>query len=311
MKPQEHIPLAANVLGTIGTRCWCVQIIPQIWSNWRRKNTDGLPGLMLMLWAACGVPFGVYAIVQNFNFALKFQPQCFAGLTLIAWGQSLYYHNKWRARTATMATIAVAISFGVIEAILIVTLRGPYARGVEWPIMMVAIVASVMLAAGLIPPYFELAKRNGRVIGIDFIFLSVDWAGAFFSLMALAVQNTFDVLGGSLYLVCMTLEAGIFMSQAIWLWRTRHVRREAKRIHLTYDDYIKEHPSRKLPRNHSMETVVDVEAGHGASQVTIAVPETCVLGDEKQAPAGVIKELEKVKDELGESDESRKTTQST
>lgn len=57
-----------------------------------------------------GVPYGVYAIVQvgflcmmmertpnlmqNFNFALKFQPQCFAGLTLITWGQILYY-GKW------------------------------------------------------------------------------------------------------------------------------------------------------------------------------------------------------------------------
>jgi len=67
--------------------------------------------------------------------------------------------------------------------------------------MMMAIIASVMLALGLIPPYFELAKRNGRVIGIskiihifllverlictDFVFLTVDWAGAFFSLMAL------------------------------------------------------------------------------------------------------------------------------
>lgn len=57
-----------------------------------------------------GVPFGVYAIVQvqahprhcvrlttdptqNFSFALKFQPQAFAGLTLISWGQTLYYHK--------------------------------------------------------------------------------------------------------------------------------------------------------------------------------------------------------------------------
>jgi hypothetical protein len=68
--------------------------------------------------------------------------------------------------------------------------------------MLMAITASVMLAVGLIPPYFELAKRNGRVVGIsnialyvngcpkmltrtDFVFLTVDWVGAFFSLMAL------------------------------------------------------------------------------------------------------------------------------
>ena len=66
---------------------------------------------------------------------------------------------------------------------------------------MMAITASVILAIGLIPPYFELAKRNGRVIGIskttkihvlywrlnavDFIFIAIDMAGALFSLMAL------------------------------------------------------------------------------------------------------------------------------
>jgi hypothetical protein len=53
-----------------------------------------------------------------------------------------------------------------MELILILTLRGPYSRGVEWPMMLMAISASVIQVIGLIPPYFELAKRNGRVIGI-------------------------------------------------------------------------------------------------------------------------------------------------
>ena len=58
----------------------------------------------------------------------------------------------------------------------------------------------------------------------------------------------------------MTLETGIFMSQAIWLWRVRHVRREAKKAGKTYDEYIAENPSKKIPRSESSETVVDVEA---------------------------------------------------
>jgi hypothetical protein len=32
---------------------------------------------------------------------------------------------------------------------------------------MIGVIASVILAAGLIPPYYELAKRGGRVIGIS------------------------------------------------------------------------------------------------------------------------------------------------
>ena len=81
MAPQTSIPVAANVLGTIGTVFWCVQLVPQIWYNWKKKKTDGLPALMMFLWALCwcllsqkmyiplisgpgAVPFGVYAIVQ-------------------------------------------------------------------------------------------------------------------------------------------------------------------------------------------------------------------------------------------------------
>jgi hypothetical protein len=36
---------------------------------------------------------------------------------------------------------------------------------------------------------------------LDFWFLTIDYAGAFFSLMALVAQHTFDVLGSSMYIV--------------------------------------------------------------------------------------------------------------
>ncbi|KAI4265280.1 MAG: hypothetical protein L6R35_007149 [Caloplaca aegaea] len=108
MAPQTSIPVAANVLGTIGTVLWCIQLMPQIWYNWKQKKTDGLPGLMMFIWAMSAVPFGVYAIVQ-----------------------------------------------------------GPYLRGVEWPMTLVGILSALLLAGGLIPPYFEIAKRNGRVVGIS------------------------------------------------------------------------------------------------------------------------------------------------
>lgn len=75
--------------------------------------------------------------------------------------------------------------------------------------MLMAISATLIQIAGLIPPYFELAKRNGRVIGIgniavqydvglltiiDFWFLLIDYAGAFFSTMALGISVEFTSL---------------------------------------------------------------------------------------------------------------------
>lgn len=62
----------------------------------------------------------------------------------------------------------------------------------------------------------------------------------------------------------MLLETGIFMSQAIWLWRVRHVRTEAKKAGMTYDEYTAKNPSKKFPRSESSETIADVEICHEA-----------------------------------------------
>ena len=67
----------------------------------------------------------------------------------------------------------------------------------------------------------------------------------------------------------MVLEMGIFVSQAVWLWRVRHVRREAKKAGKTYDEYIAEHPSKKLSRSPSSDSIEDVEAGHEKPDTTV------------------------------------------
>jgi uncharacterized protein with PQ loop repeat len=91
MAPQGSIPVAANVLGTIGTVCWCVQLVPQIWRNYRTKSTEGLPAAMMLIWSISGVPFGVYAVAQRFNIPLIIQPQCFCILCGVSWAQCLIY----------------------------------------------------------------------------------------------------------------------------------------------------------------------------------------------------------------------------
>lgn len=91
MPPQPSIPPAATVLGTIGTVLWCVQLVPQVWRNYRTKSTEGLPTAMMFLWACCGAPFGAYAVVQGFNVPIQVQPQVFCLLCLTSWAQCLRY----------------------------------------------------------------------------------------------------------------------------------------------------------------------------------------------------------------------------
>jgi hypothetical protein len=89
--------------------------------------------------------------------------------------------------------------FAGIEAGLIYAIRPAYARGLDWPVLLIGIVAFISLISGYLPIPLELLKRRGRVVGIDFIFLTIDWCGAFFSLLALVAQNEFDVVFGTMY----------------------------------------------------------------------------------------------------------------
>lgn len=106
--------------------------------------------------------------------------------------------------------------------------------------IILGVVASILLAVGLLPPYVEIWRRRGRVIGINWIFLTIDWMGAFFSLMALVAQNTFDILGGVLYILCIFIEGGIFISHLIWRFRTRKIRAQAKEDGKTFEDIAEE-----------------------------------------------------------------------
>ncbi|KAJ5241038.1 uncharacterized protein N7469_002629 [Penicillium citrinum] len=194
----DHVTVASNVLGTIGTVLWCIQLIPQIWYNWKRKKTDGFPATMMFLWASCSVPMGAYLILQ-------IQPQIFGFFSLVSWAQVLYYGHK----------------------------------GITWPDLVVGIVAAVLLSAGLLPPYFELWKRDGRVIGFS-----------------PAAQGTFDLLGGIMYILVVVLEAGIYISHIVWRIRYRKLRKEARESGKSIDDLLAA-PSQ---RDNAGETR-DLEAG--------------------------------------------------
>jgi len=191
---------------------------------------------MMFVWAACGVPFGVYAIVQNFNVPLQVQPQCFCAMCLVSWAQCLVYSRKWRVWTATLLAGSIGVGFAGIEVLLVLTLNGPIRRGISWPITLVGVIATVLLIIGYVPVMFEILKRRGRVVGIDFIFLAIDWFGAFFSLMAVVVQETFDILGGFMYIFCAVVEASIFVSHFVWLYRTRNIRKKAAEKERTFEE---------------------------------------------------------------------------
>ena len=164
------------------------------------------------------------------------------------------------------------------------------------------IVAAILLAAGLIPPYFELWKRSGRVVGINFVFLTIDWMGAFFSLLGVVAQNTFDPLGGCLFIVCLVIEGGIFISHGIWLFRTRKIRAAAKASGQDFDEL----PTRvvyhvELPRKGSIVADRDVEHDAVARKGSLAMSRDLEHGE-----ARMMSVLQHVNDGVIEDSKAKK-----
>lgn len=93
-----------------------------------------------------------------------------------------HYSNYGRLKTTLCVTAMAALLSG-IEALLIFTLRVSFTpefdikltvnkkilhnKGVRWLDLIVGIMGAVLLVAGILPAYFEIWKRDGRVIGIS------------------------------------------------------------------------------------------------------------------------------------------------
>ncbi|TID27039.1 pq loop repeat-containing protein [Venturia nashicola] len=214
------------------------KIIPQIYKNWRRHSTEGVPGWMVFSWAIAMVPFGAYVTIQNLNMAIKVQPQLFCSLCLICWGQTLYYAKRYKPWQAALTILGTGASFASIQLILVFTLRIPYAKGISWPVTTLGIIGAVLINFGLIGPFIDAYKRDWRIIGVSFRFLSIDFAGAVFSLLSLCFQDTLDKEAAGSYITVMVLETGICFIQCSWLVRKWGVLREARRKGKSFDEFV-------------------------------------------------------------------------
>ncbi|OQV04850.1 hypothetical protein CLAIMM_09672 [Cladophialophora immunda] len=146
--------------------------------------------------------------------------------------------GKWKAQNAVLVSgIILLVDAGLEFALVWLIRHAYYARQMAWPLTLIGVVAFVLLIVGYLPVPFELMERRGRVVGINFVFLIIDCLGALFSLMALAAQNTFDPLFGTLYALCASIEMSIFLSHGIWLMRTRKMRKRAEEAGLDFDTY--------------------------------------------------------------------------
>lgn len=211
--------IISTILSTIGTVLWCIQLIPQIYFLHKHKDAEGFPPLFMVLWCIAGLFMCIYFVVSDSYIPMHLQPHLFTTFCFIAWIQAMHYPPNlysWR-KIITLGSTFFILWLG-FEIGFVIWLRTIYSEGIEWPNIIFGILSTVFICVGLLPPYWELLHRKGRVMGINFLFLAIDSSGAVFSMAAMCLGK-FDVLGMILYATMIALELGLFVSQGMWMLR--------------------------------------------------------------------------------------------
>jgi PQ loop repeat len=173
---------------------------------------------MMLLWAGAGVPLGVYNIVENFNIALQIQPQILTSLSLVTWAQCKYYSHRWPWTKTLGWVLVIALSMGGIESGLIVGLRRSSQEGTRWLVTLMAVLAAMLLCAGVSRHYWDIWKTR-TVRGISFWFVGIDALGDLTSLISVFFQPELDVLGMVVYGSELALWLGVFACGGILNFR--------------------------------------------------------------------------------------------
>ncbi|KAF1835278.1 PQ loop repeat protein-like protein [Decorospora gaudefroyi] len=191
-------PVTANVFGTIGAVLWSLQLLPQIWKNWRRHDSGSLSAIFFLSWAIAGVPLGVYNIVDDFNIALQVQPNILILLSLFTWSQCKHYGEGWGLKKIAVAFAAIALALGGVETGLVFALRLARSRGYKWPLTLMAIIAALLLAGGVLRHYVDMF-RTGSDAGMSLKFAILDASGDVASLLSVVFQLHLSILGLVIY----------------------------------------------------------------------------------------------------------------
>ncbi|RDB23451.1 Uncharacterized protein C2E12.03c [Hypsizygus marmoreus] len=218
--------VAENVLGTIGTICWTCQLIPQIWKSWREHSTAGLSHLLVCVPQSSKFERNSVDLPEILHpglygvWRLYLWPQLFGFLSLFSWGQCLYYDKKKSRLGACLIAGSVMIIVGAVEAGMIFAIRPSMNhRAIDF----FGILASIVIAGGLLPQYWEIWQRK-EVVGISMPFMVIDILGGVFSFLSLIFRPQFDIVAAVAYMLVVVLDSVVVVAALILNPRARRRR---------------------------------------------------------------------------------------
>ncbi|KWU45780.1 hypothetical protein RHOSPDRAFT_32711 [Rhodotorula sp. JG-1b] len=215
--------VAEQVTGWFGTVLWCIQLVPQVWMNYRRKTTAGLSGALCVCWALSGICLGIYAIIENISIPIIVQPHCYGSLCALMLCQKMYYDKGWSWKAAVAGFAAYAVGAAGFEIAMVFASRRVEHIGSDGLTMTWGILSDVFLAIGFAPQFYEIYKAK-EVIGLSYLFLFMDSLGAVFSLVSLACKDQLDIIALIGYVAVLGLEIVIVLLALVLNPRARRAR---------------------------------------------------------------------------------------
>lgn len=140
----------------------------------------------------------MYNIADDYNIALQVQPNILIFLSLFTWAQCQYYGKKRALTSIVLFSVAVGATLGGIEAGLVFALRVANERGQKWAATLMAVVAAVLLAGGVLRHYVDMWKTRSDA-GLSLKFALLDASGDVASLLSVVFQPSLSVLGLVIY----------------------------------------------------------------------------------------------------------------
>ncbi|KAF0324065.1 fungal specific transcription factor domain protein [Colletotrichum asianum] len=147
------------------------------------RFSQSLSSTFSLSWAIAGVPLGVYNIADDFNIALQIQPDILIFLSLWTWSQCKYYGDNWGIKKIVPFVTGLAIVLAGAEYGLVYALRLARERGHIWPSMLMAIVAAILLASGVLRHYVQMLRSRSDA-GVSLKFATLDLSGDVASLLS-------------------------------------------------------------------------------------------------------------------------------
>lgn len=202
-----------DILSTLGAVFWSIQLIPQIYINYKRKTGDGLQPSMMIAWSLAGLPLGIHNILSQQPIALQVQAEILTCLSLLTWSQVMFYDHKWSFTKCVCLLTILAIFFAAIQCAFIFGFQysNTSQQDQQRIILSMAILAALGLSFGVLRHYYDIYIHK-TVRGIAWSFVALDAAGDLTSLLAVTIKSPADQIAAGIYASELGLWIGIMIA---------------------------------------------------------------------------------------------------